>query len=200
MLPVVADLPPPAEAALAAFAEQECAAERVDVLAVGVAISTVPEGRAMWSGDPCAAHPSLRLKVIDDGQIVFNASVRPELDIWVTTVVSVTDTDPGAPLSIEPGVVRLRQIVGTPVGQGDWVARVHHKPGDPITDRTATTALDRNAGDAVALVVTRGAVTLTAPGTLLANARVGDDVQVINEATRVRLRGKLVSPDTVEIR
>ena len=197
-------MPPPsaAEVELVAYAERQCDAERVEVRVLGVAQASLPSGVVQWSGDPCGSRPSLRLKVIDDGVVAFNASVRPELDVWVTRVVAAQRARPGDILRVEPGVVLMADIVGEPVplGSGPWVARTNHSAGAPVTDRTASEALDRVAGDPVSVVVSRGALTLTAPGTLLADARVGDPVQVINEATRTRLKGTLITPDTVEVR
>jgi len=51
----------------------------------------------------------------------------------------------------------------------------------------------------VTLVVQRGSLTITAPGVLKADARIGDLVEVFSTTTRKGVFGVLVTPDLVEV-
>ncbi|MFT6145123.1 MAG: flagella basal body P-ring formation protein FlgA [Myxococcota bacterium] len=54
-------------------------------------------------------------------------------------------------------------------------------------------------GSSVELVYVRGNLVIAAEGRLLEDAKLGDSVRVVNEASRAVARGVLVTSDRVEI-
>jgi flagella basal body P-ring formation protein FlgA len=80
------------------------------------------------------------------------------------------------------------------------VARVSIHAGEPLTRLVVTTAPDLRNGAPVDIVVRRGALTVHAEGTALADATIGGHVPVLNSATKTALQGTLIDSQTVEIR
>ena len=72
--------------------------------------------------------------------------------------------------------------------------------GKPITLMNVREPYDSRIGSDVTLEVIRGPITLTATGRIMANARIGDEVRVVNHHTKSVVKGTLVAPDKVRIR
>jgi flagella basal body P-ring formation protein FlgA len=204
MIPALptADLPP-AQAvaqALVEYAVERCAAERVDVHVLGVDTSRWEPGATfVWSGEPCAAHPELMLSASRDAVQERRVAVRPYITVWVKAPVAAVDHEPGAPVQSTWAEVPVESLGGqAPLSTG--IARVRVKAGEPLTAWVVAEPVDIKQGAAVSLVVRRGALTISADGTSLEDARVGDTVRVVNSATKTTLRGTLIDPNTVEIR
>ena len=60
-------------------------------------------------------------------------------------------------------------------------------------------APDGREGDEVVLFVQSGALVVEAPGTLMTDTLFGEEVRVVNEATRTVSTGVLVEPGRVQI-
>ena len=56
-----------------------------------------------------------------------------------------------------------------------------------------------HSGDQVTILLRRGTLTLSAPGQLLQDGRIGDTIQVANQVTKTAIRGVLTEPGLVEI-
>jgi len=74
------------------------------------------------------------------------------------------------------------------------------RAGDPLVPTSLRPAPDASEGSEVTVVVARGSVALTVPGTLLRDARLGEPARVRNDVNHVALTGVLTAPDRVEIR
>lgn len=200
--------PPPLDApaalvvsqALVAYAQTKCSATRVDVHSLGVETSnwTVPYS-IQWSGDPCAARPDLMLSVSTDGTTSKKMTVRPHLTAWVNAPLAAHDMDAGAAVEAAWGEVPVESLARQPIAQSG-IARVRIRQGEPLTRMVVSPPLDLVQGASVSLIVRRGALTVTADGTSLHDARIGDTVRVVNSATKTTLQGVLVDAKTVEIR
>jgi len=180
------------EASLVEWVESACGAEEVEVHWLG--LDEPVEGELFWEGAPCRPSPELRLTV--DGSTRY--TLRPRLTVWVVAPVAAGSTEADQPVDTELGLVPIERIHGRPV-HGRWLARVALEAGDPVTDAVVAPLPDVRKGASVDLQVQRGTLQITAPGRLLEDARLGERVRVVNEATRVTLRGVLVASDTVEI-
>ena len=197
----MADLPPPppVETALVEYVQERCEATGVEVLHLGVRAEGLDGAEVHWSGDPCSAQPDLQLIVSRPDRLT-ELTVRPRLAIAVPVWVVAESVEAGQPISARRGEALLHTLRGTPVDRGEWVARKPLRPGTALTDATVTLPVQAQTGDAVEIVMTSGALTIKAQGRLLQNARIGDPVQVANQATGLAQRGVLVSPQRVEIR
>lgn len=190
----------PLVASLTGYVVEQCGAVEVEVHWVGVDPARVASDADLhWTGDPCRSRPELRLEVVRDAALDARFTVRPSLSTWVETVVAEQPAAVGQTVAITTGRALLQDVRGTPRTDGTWIARVPLSAGDPITDAVTIAPLDGTAGDAVRLAVRAGALSIHAPGRLLADARIGEPVRVVNEATHSTLRGVLVEPGVVEV-
>ena len=201
--PAIADVPPAelVESSLADYAIDSCKAETVEVRWLGLAEERLPTAiqDIVWDGDPCRRRPDLRMTVVDAGKIDAQYTLRPSLVVSVRVPVANADFRPGDPVTANWGLVPIEKVQGTPITSGNWAARVNIDAGEPITDAVVEQPIDAKKGSAVTLQIVRGALTLNAPGSLLEDARIGESIRVVNEATHVALRGVLVAPDTVQL-
>lgn len=177
---------------------EACEAAEVEVVSLGIAPAPLADADAVvWEGDPCGRHPTLRARLLRDSVVVATLTVRPDVQGHRLAPVAATDLAPGQPLAWVRGPVPLNVVVdGDPSG----IARRALPAGTALTADTWRAAPDQVAGAAVTVVVTRGALQLSVPGTLLADASVGEAVRVRNDANHAALGGVLVAPDRVEIR
>ena len=195
MIPV-----PPAVASLTEYVIERCDAVEVEVHWVGIDPTRVSEDADLaWFGDPCRSRPELRLEVVDEGHLEARFTVRPSLTTWVAVPVAQRAASKGDRVASTPGRARIQDVRGTPRSSGTWIARVKLAVGDPITDAVTMAPLDGATGDAVRLAVRSGDLSIHAPGRLLSDARIGESVRVVNDATHATLRGVLVAPGVVEI-
>ena len=199
------DLPPaveqlaPAEASLIDWAEEQCDAVEVEVRWLGLSEDAFRDADVLrWEGDPCRSRPTLRLHVVDR-QGPRRLTVRPDLHIEVPVLVADTPAAPGDEVSWTEGTANVSALVGRPVQPGTWEATVPLAIGTPLTDSRVQEPVLARDGATVSIVLRRGPLTLTAAGRLLQSARLGDTVQVVNEATQVAHTGVLMTPTTVEI-
>ena len=202
MLPVaVAVSPATVEASLAHYAQTSCGAEEVEVSWVGLA-QTLPgseEAQLSWSGDPCRGRPELRLRIVEDGVLHAQVSVRPGLAVWVRTWTAPERVLPGEDFRPVSGLVLAHQVRGKAVTEGTWRARVSLKAGQAVTTGLVVRVPDVEQGAHVSLIVVRGSLRIDAPGRLAEDGYLGENVRVVNDATKVVAEGVLVAPDQVRI-
>lgn len=191
MIPV--DLPA-IEHSLAVYATEVCEAESARVTWLGVDPEIV-RGLYHWEGDPCRSKPTLRL-VTEDSRL----TVHPKLDIAVPVLVATAAVSAGDPVTWTEGTALLAQVVGDPVSEGEWVARIRLDKGDALTGAVVQAPMDAHSGADVTLLLSRGVLRVSARGRLLTDGRLGDPVRVTNLATGSPMNGTLVAPNTVEIR
>jgi len=193
MIPAIPADVPAIEQSLVAYATETCDAESVRVTWLGVD-PDIAHGRHHWEGDPCRANPTLRLVTADA-----RLTLRPRLEIMIGVLVAKEDAKPGQPVIWTAGQAPMGQIIGDPVGQGDWVARIHLDAGDPLTGAVVGPPLDARAGSEVTLWIRRGALRISATGKLLNDGHVGQTVRVSNLATGKPVSGTLIDSANVEI-
>ncbi len=202
MLPVaMAVSPSTVEDSLAAYAQATCGAEEVEVSWLGLA-QALPgtEGAALsWSGDPCRSRPELKLRIVEDGELLSQIPVRPGLAVWVRTWTAPERVLPGEDFRPVSGLVLAHQVRGKPVHEGTWRARVSLKDGQAVTTGLVVRVPDVEQGTQVSLTVVRGTLRIDAPGRLAEDGYLGENVRVVNEATKVVAEGVLVAPDQVRI-
>ena len=193
---------PEVEASLEAYAKESCQASDVQVTWLGLS-NMLPGGQNAelhWTGNPCQSRPLLKLKAVEGHQLLGSWRMRPALDIWKPFPVAASDAAVGELVSTRVEPVLLKEIRGQQVGEGTWVARVALSEGDPLTDRVLRRRPDSARGSVVRIEVRQGALTIAADGRLMEDAFVGEDVRVLNLATRSTQRGRLVAQSRVEIR
>ena len=125
--------------------------------------------------------------------------LRPRIDLWVQVPVAARPTPTGALVELATGRVRRSELSGPAVDPlaGPWLARAPLAAGEPVTLTHVRAAPDGRSGQRVELVAQRGGVRLITAGRLMADAGVGDPVEVINIATGVLVQGTLVAPGVV---
>jgi len=199
MIPI--DLPPTEalQASLAAYVEEQCSAEEVEVGWIGLDPNLLPEGELVWQGNPCRSRPNLFLSVINNQTVQRRMTLRPSLTIWVNVPVAATDTPMGKQVQPVPGRVKLNELVGDPV-HDNWRARVFIAKGDPITTAVVNPIPDASNGAEIKLIVRVRALVVTAEGRLLEDAFIGEDVRVRNHATGNVMTGVLRDSGTVVLR
>ena len=194
-------LPPPAEQAEIALIDwvaETCGAEEVQVDFLGVRPAALANATQLrWEGDPCRSRPTVRLTVTTPTD-QFRLTVQPKLTVWVIGPVALTNTLRGEPVQFGEG--RLPAFTaGKPVHDGEWTASVDLAQGDPITNLVVHKPVAAHSGDQVTILLRRGTLTLSAPGQLLQDGRIGDTIQVANQVTKTAIRGILTEPGLVEI-
>lgn len=191
---------PPIDAALIAYTIATCAAVKVDVQWTGISASLIPaEASLSLTGDPCRSRPELRLAVIEEGALSAHYTLNPSLTVWVEMPTVAFETKAGDPVTILKGIVDSSKVVGMPLSGDGLIAKMDLAPGTPVTSRVAQTRPDASSGDNVELIYAVGALTITAPGRLLADSTIGDEVKAINKATNQATRGTLTSSNTVTV-
>ncbi len=197
----MSDLPPISaiELALVDYAKETCTASRVDVRWIGVEERMLPADidRIAWTGDACRNRPELRVSFNGSAGRT-SVTVRPQLALWQSVPVAIEDIPSGTPISASQlADVPWEKLRGTPMTTG--VSKRLIKAGDPLDSTVVMVPMDIERDQSVSLRVSRGSLTITAPGRTLQSARVGEKVKVINEATRVALEGTLIDSQTVEL-
>ncbi len=190
------------EASLQDYALRTCNAVEVEVVYAGVSrgLPGGPDVALQWEGDACSTRPTLRLLAVEEGERLGRWTVRPHLRVWVEAPVAAGLAMAGELVEVLPGQVQVDQIIGRPVTHaGPHRARVRIEAGEPVTHAVVEPVPDVASGSSVVVRVKRGSLVVTAPGTLLHDARIGEQVRVTNEATRVVLKGRLSRADTVDI-
>jgi len=190
-------LPAVAIDTLEAYVVEQCAAEDVQVEILGIADTALAKGdQVHWQGDPCERRPTLRAEVLAGGAVVARYTVRPALE--GTQRGTVTTVDLAAGDAVQWAVATVPLGVRTVPSPAGLVLR-DLPAGTPLTTGTLRPAPDAAEGAAVTVVVRRGELQLSVPGTLLRDGTVGGMVRVRNDANRTALTGVLVAPDRVEI-
>jgi len=187
---------------LATYAVARCGAERAEVTWLGLG-GSVPGGDAArldWEGDPCRSRPELELRVVEQGELVARAPVRPGLQVWVEAPVAPRRVLPGEDFTPELGLVLVQDLRGNPVAVSPWRSRVNLRAGQPVTTGQVVAVPDADQGADVTLKLVRGGLVIVAPGHLADNGYLGQPVRVVNEATHVVAEGVLVREDLVHLR
>jgi flagella basal body P-ring formation protein FlgA len=190
------------EASLQDYALRTCNAVNVEVVYAGVSrgLPGGPDVALQWEGDACSTRPTLRLLAVEEGERLGRWTVRPHLRVWVEAPVAAQLAMPGDLVEVLPGQVQVDSIIGRPVtNAGPHRARVRIEAGEPVTHAVVEPVPDVASGSHVTVRVQRGALVVTAPGTLMQDARIGDMVRVTNDATRVVLKGRLSRTDLVDL-
>jgi flagella basal body P-ring formation protein FlgA len=185
--------------ALSSYVEQTCGATRVTVPWAGIDAARLGEGASLsFAGDPCVAHPVLRMAWTDAGHRV-SLAVRPEIAGWVSVPVVDGDALRGDVVRVRTGEAPLGTLAASlPVGRAVRASRDLHD-GEPLTAGLVEPMPDADAGAQVVVVARSGGLEIRAPGRLIAASQVGEPTRVANLATGVVLRGVLVAPDVVEV-
>lgn len=125
--------------------------------------------------------------------------LNPEVLLWVDVPVAATETARGEVVPMRIERVRLGQLRGAlPVDPAErWEATSSLHAGQPVTAGRVRRMPDLRQGATVKLVVEAGALSVRAPGQLLADAVVGEPVPVLNLATRAQQFGTLRADGTV---
>jgi flagella basal body P-ring formation protein FlgA len=190
------------EASLQDYALRYCNAVEVEVVYAGVSrgLPGGPDVALQWEGNACSTRPTLRLLAVEEGERLGRWTVRPHLRVWVDAPVAAELALPGDLVVVLPGQVQVDKIIGRTVSDaGPHRARVRIEAGEPVTHAVVEPVPDVASGSPVTVRVQRGSLVVTAPGTLMHDARIGDQVRVKNEATRVVLKGRLSRTDLVDL-
>jgi hypothetical protein len=190
---------PEVESSLVDYAVQSCGAEKVEVSWLGLSASLpgASESKLIWSGNPCQSRPMLKLRAVEQGQLVGSWRFRPALDIWKKVPVAAADYAPDQKVDSVSGLVRLSDIQGNSVAEGAWLARVSISSGEALTDRVLRRAPDSVRGSSVRVEARAGALVVGADGKLLEDAFLGEEVRVLNLATRSTQRGRFTAGNRV---
>ena len=188
----------PLEASLVEYAQAVCGAQKVEVDWVGVGVEPPATARLVWEGEPCRRNPSLKVTFLVDGVPESTISARPRLAVYVEVPVASQSVMAGEVVQTSPGLVRVERVIGEPVA-GERIARMALQAGDAVTHSNSRPVPDAARGQNVTLVAESGALRIEAPGQLLADAHIGEDVRVMNQATRTTVTGTLVEPGLVRV-
>jgi hypothetical protein len=185
---------------LVAYVTEQCDATRVEVTWLGVDPTRLPAGvqQVRWEGEPCRAHPQLRLTWVTGGELD-QYTVRPELVVWVPALVAAESAAQGELVKVEPGEAPLDKLTGPRWTSESAVALRSLAAGEPLTAAKVALPADAVSGARVTVRVRTGDLEIRAEGRLIGSARVGQRVGVHLDATGTVARGVLVSPDTVEL-
>ena len=198
----IADLPPVDEAAMAALSDmvvESCQAAQVEIHHLGIRKEALTDGVSFrWSGKACRNNPRLNLSVVTESGLAKTLVVQPSLTIWVHAPVAPEFIDKGHMVKPTLALVDLSKISGIPVPTGGE-ARVPILPGKPITTMNVREPYDAKMGHDVTLEVVRGVIHLKTNGRLLNNARIGDEVRVVNHQTNALVKGVLIAPSVVRL-
>jgi len=123
----------------------------------------------------------------------------PEVRLWVHVPVAAADVARGDVVTTRTERVRLGELRGgTPVDPGvTWLATTTLHAGQPVTTGRVRARPDLLQGATVDVYVQRGALSVRAPGQLLADGVIGQPVAVLNLATRTQQFGTLRADGTV---
>ena len=198
----LADLPPVDEAAMAALSDmvvESCQAAQVEIHHLGIRKEALADGVSFrWSGKACRNNPRLNLSVVSESGLAKTLVVQPSLTIWVHAPVAPAFVEKGQQVTPQLALVDLSHISGIPV-PGGGEARVPIMPGKPITTMNVREPFDAKMGHDVTVEVIRGPIHLQTNGRLLNNARVGDEVRVVNHETNTLVKGVLIAPSRVRL-
>lgn len=141
-------------------------------------------------------HVSMELKTLRGSW-----RLRPDVALWVTVPVASKAIARGEPVEASLMRVRLRELRGSsPVdAELSWEATTSIAAGQPVTVGRVRRLPDLRDGARVSVVVSRGGISVRAPGELLADAVIGETVAVLNLATRSQQLGTLQADGTVTL-
>jgi flagella basal body P-ring formation protein FlgA len=161
---------------------------------------TAPAGAAL------VGRTRLQVDFLVDGRPEKTMWVGVEIGVWGDVVVLKRSVAHGETIAAEDLAVDRRDLAQTPRGAltdvdeaTGRVARVPLAAFAPIRRDQLTNPAAVKRGDAVLLVATHGPLRLSVPGEVLQDAAVGDQVRVVNRATRKDLIGRVVDPNTVMV-
>lgn len=186
-------------AALSEMVAETCTAAEVEIHHLGIRKETLHGGVSFrWTGNPCRANPRLNLSIVAESGEATRLVVQPALTIWIHAPVAARDYTAGERVEPKLGRVKIQAVRGIAAPHGGE-ARVPIAAGKPITNMNVRVPYDSRIGTDVILEVIRGPITLTATGRIMANARIGDEVRVVNHHTQTVLKGKLIEPGKVRV-
>lgn len=198
------DLPPPPAAetvaveapladSLAHYVRETCDVGKVQVLHVGTDLTIEDADTIVWMGDACRPQPTLTLRAGSERR-----TIRPALALWVEGPVAPKDISENESFVVETGLIpwvasRANTLEGT------VMSRKPIRAGQPVTPANAKRIPDAAQGDAVAVVITVGTISIRAEGEILTPGFIGDRVAVRNRSTHAIQRGLLVNATTVSL-
>ncbi len=166
---------------LVVYAQERCEADSVvlDTLGLAWSVDLQPGQMLYWSGDACRQDPVLHLSVFEGGKFSGRYSLHPVMRVERWGLVATHPATRGQDLQTEKALVPVWTArAGTE--QGEPIATRSISAGEPVNVNNAAFGAERLAGDPVLISVTRGSVSLVTDGELMADAAVGQRVQVKN--------------------
>lgn len=118
-------------------------------------------------------------------------ALLPQVVVWRTVPVAARDVAPGERVPLRMARTSSDTMSGPSVDDATaWVARVPLPAGTALSPFNVRQAPDLSRGASVRLQVQTGPVAVSAPGRLLDDAFLGQEVAVLNLATRRVQRGE----------
>jgi flagella basal body P-ring formation protein FlgA len=171
----------------------------------------LPAGAYVARVTPPAGAPLLgRVRL----QLAFTVDDRPAKSVWVTAdvglfgpvVVARRPIARGETLAAGDLALDRRDLSQEPRGvlggiedAAGRMARTPLVPYVPLRREQLETPATVHRGDVVLLVAERGALRITSPGEVRDDAAVGEQVRVVNRASRKDLVGRVVDASTVAV-
>ncbi len=163
--------------------------EDVEVSALGVLPENLPDTDdwAVTFANSRQVTGNVRLTV-RSGTV--RLALLPHIVVWRDLPVAAANVAPGKRVPVTSARVSSDDLAGPMVeGDGPWVARVGLKEGAALSAVNVRPAPDLLKGATVVVQARVGEVFITAHGEVLADAMVGEEVAVLNRATRSVQRG-----------
>ena len=174
----------------------------VDVPSRGdVTVRIRAEGDEDWIG-----RVSAEAEILVDGRSIERVRILGDVVAFVEVAVIQTPIARGHRLvASDVGSTRRDAnslpagLVVSPTSLVGRIAKRNLSLNQLVTESDLVERMDAERNHPVTLLVRTGSLTLTAPGVLRKDARIGDLVEVLSTATRSNVYGILLTPDLVEV-
>jgi flagella basal body P-ring formation protein FlgA len=156
----------------------------VEVGPLGLPASALVDGAWQVSLPSNAVFTGATTMTLSNGPARF--VVRPRVVVWREVPVAASAVSAGSPVEVGSARVASDVLRGeVPVDPSlAWDATVSFTAGQPVTMNRVRPRADVREGAAVRIEAGVGPLSVSAPGELLSDARVGQRVAVLNLATR----------------
>lgn len=138
-----------------------------------------------------------RVRVLN---VTFDADLARQVPVLTSRVAPGQEIRPADVAVVERPLSSLGR--DSVLDAGELVGRVARRPlgpGQTVARTDLEAVVDRRRGDPVRVRVRSTGLVISATGTLIHDARLGDTVRVVCDSTRRELRGVLVDRSTVEV-